>query len=210
MPAQRKKQSIPAPAPHLSRLPSQTPPPPANPTATHLAGIAPVVAFANAKASALAKGKVKGPSGHSTGISAALPAVNTLPSVPPTSEPSPAPAPPIPSPPRAPSPLASVLSSNDDSSMALDYEAVTPRPGSPAEPVDNKSIVEQLCTSLDGFFDIIHLFSDTKWRREILKDFPALMDNELDGVQKHFTDGMKEYAHLILLAVVNPQINLDY
>lgn len=36
MPAQRKKQSAPAPTPHPSRPPSQAPSPPANPTATRL------------------------------------------------------------------------------------------------------------------------------------------------------------------------------
>ncbi|KAF7777770.1 hypothetical protein Agabi119p4_3842 [Agaricus bisporus var. burnettii] len=115
-------------------------------------GIAPAVAIANAEASALAKGNVKGPSGQLTGIGAAPPAVKTPPRVPTPPPRVPTPPPPVPtrppSPPRAPSPSASVLSSkrpispgssssgpsvaavsvcdSEDSSMALDYEDVTP------------------------------------------------------------------------------------
>ncbi|KAF7761132.1 hypothetical protein Agabi119p4_10541 [Agaricus bisporus var. burnettii] len=179
-------------------------------------GIAPVVAIANAEASSLAKGNVKGPSGQPTGIGAALPAVNTPPSVPPTREPSPAPAPPIPSPPRAPSPSASVLSSkrplspgssssghsvavasvcdSEDSSMALDYEAVTPRPGSPAKPVDNKLIVKDLHETIDNTFDIIALFAKSNWREHLLKETPTLMDDELIDLHKHFLHNMRVLA----------------
>ncbi|EKM74426.1 hypothetical protein AGABI1DRAFT_133274, partial [Agaricus bisporus var. burnettii JB137-S8] len=179
-------------------------------------GITPAVAIANAEASALAKGNVKGPSGHSTGIGAAPPAVKTPPSVPPTREPSPAPAPPIPSPPRAPSPSASVLSSkrplspgssssghsvavasvcdSEDSSMALDYEAVTPRPGSPAKPVDNKLIVKDLHETIDNTFDIIALFAKSNWREHLLKETPTLMDDELIDLHKHFLHNMRVLA----------------
>ncbi|KAF7776732.1 hypothetical protein Agabi119p4_5125 [Agaricus bisporus var. burnettii] len=179
-------------------------------------GIAPQIAIANAAARSEGKGNVKGPSGHSTGIGAALPAVNTPPSVPPTREPSPAPAPPIPSPPRAPSPSASVLSSkrplspgssssghsvavasvcdSEDSSMALDYEAVTPRPGSPAKPVDNKPIVRNLHETIDNTFDIIALFAKTNWREHLLKETPTLMDDDLIDLHKHFLHNMRVLA----------------
>ncbi|XP_006462336.1 hypothetical protein AGABI2DRAFT_119199 [Agaricus bisporus var. bisporus H97] len=179
-------------------------------------GIAPAVAIANAEASAIAKGNVKGPSGHSTGIGAAPPAVNTLPSIPPTREPSPAPALPIPSPPRAPSPSALVLSSkwplslgssssghsvavasvcdSEDSSMALDYEAVTPRPGSPAKPVDNKPIVRNLHETIDNTFDIIALFAKTNWKEHLLKETPTLMDDDLIDLHKHFLHNMRVLA----------------
>ncbi|KAF7773638.1 hypothetical protein Agabi119p4_5805 [Agaricus bisporus var. burnettii] len=184
--------------------------------AVHNRGIAPQIAIANAAARSEGKGNVKGPSGHSTGIGAALPAVNTPPSVPPTREPSPAPAPPIPSPPRAPSPSASVLSSkrplspgssssghsvavasvcnSEDSSMALDYEAVTPRPGSPAKPVDNKPIVRNLHETIDNTFDIIALFAKTNWREHLLKETPTLMDDDLIDLHKHFLHNMRVLA----------------
>ncbi|KAF7761128.1 hypothetical protein Agabi119p4_10537 [Agaricus bisporus var. burnettii] len=197
-------------------------------------GIAPQIAIANAAARSEGKGNVKGPSGHSTGIGAALPAVNTPPSVPPTREPSPAPAPPIPSPPRAPSPSASVLSSkrplspgssssghsvavasvcdSEDSSMALDYEAVTPRPGSPAKPVDNKPIVRNLHETIDNTFDIIALFAKTNWREHLLKETPTLMDDDLIDLHKHFLHNMRVLApriHANLPAVEAPASAAD-
>ncbi|KAF7768475.1 hypothetical protein Agabi119p4_7718 [Agaricus bisporus var. burnettii] len=192
-------------------------------------GIAPQVAISNAAARSEGKGNVKGPSGHSTGISAAPPAVNTPPSVPPPRVPTPTPTPPIQSPPRAPSPSASVLSSkcpispgssssgpsiaaisvcdSEDSSMALDYEAVTPRPGSPAEPVDKAQCVEDIKENLDDAFDSITLFSLSNWKEYLLKGNPMLMDNDLDVIYNHFKNGLKKLAPSVrpfLPAVVAP------
>ncbi|EKM74480.1 hypothetical protein AGABI1DRAFT_133207 [Agaricus bisporus var. burnettii JB137-S8] len=186
-------------------------------------GVPPQLAIANAEASALAKGNVKGPSGHSSGIGAAPPAVKTPPRVPTPPPRVPTPPPPVPSrppsPPRAPSPSASVLSSkrpispgssssgpsvaavsvcgSDDSSMALDYEAVTPRPGSPNEPLDNAQIVANLHETIDNLFDVISLFSKSQWKEELLKDSPGLMDNELEDIHNHFLHNIKYTAHLV-------------
>ncbi|KAF7761802.1 hypothetical protein Agabi119p4_9794 [Agaricus bisporus var. burnettii] len=201
-------------------------------------GIAPETAIANAAASALAKGNVKGPSGQSTGIGAAPPAVKTPPRAPSPPPRVPTPPPPVPtrppSPPRAPSPSASVLSSkrpispgsssfgpsvaavsvcdSEDSSMALDYEAVTPRPGSPNEPLDNAQIVANLHETIDNLFDVISLFSKSQWKEELLKDSPGLMDNELEDIHNHFLHNMKYTAHLVrplLPAVEAPASAVD-
>ncbi|EKM73981.1 hypothetical protein AGABI1DRAFT_95950, partial [Agaricus bisporus var. burnettii JB137-S8] len=171
------------------------------------------------------------------GIGAAPPAVKTppRPSLPPHV---PTPSLPVPtrppSPPRAPSPSASVLSSkrpispgssssgpsvaavsvcgSEDSSMALDYEAVTPRPGSPNEPLDNAQIVENLHETIDNLFNVISLFSKSQWKEELLKDSPGLMDNELEDIHNHFLHNMKHTAHLVrpfLPAVEAPAVRVS-
>ncbi|KAF7770983.1 hypothetical protein Agabi119p4_6957 [Agaricus bisporus var. burnettii] len=206
--------------------------------AVHNRGIAPQVAIANAAARAESKGNVKGPSGQPAGIGAAPPAVKTPPRAPSPPPRVSTPPPPVPtrppSPPRAPSPSASVLSSkrpispgssssgpsvaavsvcdSDDSSMALDYEAVTPRPGSPNEPLDNAQIVENLHETIDNLFDVISLFSKSQWKEELLKDSPGLMDNKLEDIHNHFLHNMKHTAHLVrpfLPAVEAPASAVD-
>ncbi|EKM74130.1 hypothetical protein AGABI1DRAFT_95854 [Agaricus bisporus var. burnettii JB137-S8] len=183
-------------------------------------GIAPATAIANAKASAEAKGKVKGPSGQTPGIAAALPAVKTAPSAPPPRVPmSPPPVPTRPpSSPRTLSPSASVLSKrsqrseslssgpsvaavsvcdSDDSSMALEYEATTPRPGSPNEPMDNKESVDDCVENIDNSIDFLSILFQPEWRKYILQIYPSLMDNELDGIHSHFKEKLEELQSYI-------------
>ncbi|XP_006456102.1 hypothetical protein AGABI2DRAFT_146038 [Agaricus bisporus var. bisporus H97] len=184
-------------------------------------GIATAVTIANAEARALAKGNVKGPSGQPPGIVAAPPAVKTTPRAPPpSSEPHNWADPPPSPPPRAPSPAASVLSkrsqrlgstssgpsvaavsvrNEDDSSMALDYEAITPRPGSPNEPVDNKQTVMDFMHTIDSLLDVLSLLAEADWRKDLLKDIPTLMDNELNDVYNHFKNGIQKLAPSLLL-----------
>ncbi|EKM73915.1 hypothetical protein AGABI1DRAFT_133878 [Agaricus bisporus var. burnettii JB137-S8] len=89
---------------------------------------------------------------------------------------------------------------------------VTPRPGSPNEPLDNAQIVENLHETIDNLFDVISLFSKSQWKEELLKDSPGLMDNELEDIHNHFLHNMKHTAHLVrpfLPAVEAPASAVD-
>ncbi|KAF7760497.1 hypothetical protein Agabi119p4_11173 [Agaricus bisporus var. burnettii] len=170
-------------------------------------------------------------------ISAALPAVKT-----PLGPPPPpcvlTPLPPVltrsPSPPRAPSPLASVLSSkrpispgssssgpsvaavsvcdSEDSSMALDYEDVTtPCPASPAdeEHLDSKESVEAVITLINNAVNIFEALSSSEWKLNIIKAFPTIMDGDVNRIHSAYTKTISRLCSILSPAVVAPASAVD-